>query len=122
MEKFCVKGIFGSGMVLQRNRTNCISGFAPAKSSVSVFFREQEWTCTANENGCWKIEFNPGKAGGPFVLEVKDGDESISFSDVWVGEVWLLSGQSNAQLPMERFFPVQKRHDTHDNGSHFVQL
>lgn len=102
MEKFCVKGIYASGMVLQRNMTNCISGFAPAQSSVSVSFREEEWTCTANENGCWKIEFNPGEAGGPFLLEVKNGAESISYSDVWVGEVWLLSGQSNAQLPMER--------------------
>ncbi|MBP5358162.1 MAG: hypothetical protein J6Y69_03120 [Treponema sp.] len=102
MEKFCVKGIYASGMVLQRNRINCISGFAPGQSSVSVFFREQEWTCTSDEDGCWKIEFNPGEAGGPFALEVKNGSETISYSDVWVGEVWLLSGQSNAQLPMER--------------------
>ena len=102
MSGFCVKGIYASGMVLQRNRVNCIYGVAPEQSSVILSFRGNEWTCTSAQDGCWKIEFNPGDAGGPFDLELKNGSETISYSDVWVGEVWLLSGQSNAQLPMER--------------------
>lgn len=102
MSGFCVKGIFGSGMVLQRNRENCAFGLAQAHTSVTLSFRESEWTCTSDENGRWKIEFNPGAEGGPFNLSVKNESEAISYDDVWVGEVWLLSGQSNAQLPMER--------------------
>lgn len=102
MRDFCVRGIYASGMVLQRNKTNCIYGMAPENTSVLLSFRGSEWTCTADETGCWKIEFNPGDAGGPFDLSVKNENSLISFSDVFVGEVWLLSGQSNAQLTMER--------------------
>ncbi len=102
MSGFCVKGIYASGMVLQRNRINCIYGVAPEQSSVSLSFRGNEWTSTSARDGNWKIEFNPGEAGGPFDLVLKNRDDVISFTDVFVGEVWLLSGQSNAQLQMER--------------------
>ena len=104
MSGFCVKGIYASGMVLQRNRINCIFGTAEPETSVSLSFRGNEKSCFSNRDGSWKIEFNPGEAGGPFVLSVKNEGLVIEFTDVFVGEVWLLSGQSNAELPMGRLY------------------
>ncbi len=100
MGVFSVKGIYSSGMVLQRNAINCIFGTAEAGSSVRVIFKDNGWTTECGSDGAWKILFNPGEAGGPFSMTVKNGSEQFEYSDVYVGEVWLLSGQSNAELQM----------------------
>ena len=101
-KSFFVKGIYASGMVLQRNTVNCIYGGGANASLVELEFRGKKSSAAADKNGEWKIEFNPGEAGGPFELKLVCGSDSIVFSDIYVGEVWLSSGQSNAQLPMNR--------------------
>lgn len=35
--------------------------------------------------------------GGPYSFTVNDGDEYIEFQNIWVGDVWLLGGQSNME-------------------------
>lgn len=99
---FKVQGIYASGMVLQRNKINCIYGTAKELSEISMEFRDITYITKATQEGDWKIEFCPGNAGGAFTMTVKCESEKIEFTDVFVGEVWVLSGQSNAQLPMER--------------------
>lgn len=116
--KFRVKGIYGSGMVLQRETTNCIFGCAPAGSSVELEFRGKNYCVKADSGENWKIEFESLKAGGPFELCLKNQDEKIVYSDVFVGEVWVNSGQSNAQLPMERMkfsYPEEFAASKNDN-------
>lgn len=97
-----IKGIYADGMVLQRNTTNCIFGDAEPSSKVTLKFRKENKTVKADKVGRWKIEFNPGAEGGPFELTVESGSQILTFKEVYVGEVWVNSGQSNAQLPMER--------------------
>lgn len=96
------KGIYASGMVLQQNTTNCIFGIADANKEIIIDFKNQKFFGKVQKNGEWKVEFEVGDAGGPFELKIFCENEKIIFSDVYVGEVWLSSGQSNAQLPMER--------------------
>ena len=106
-----VLGIYADGMVLQRNTTNCIFGEG-AEGEVSLSFRDITAKATAQSDGRWKIEYNPGEAGGPFELKLTSGSDTITFKDVWVGEVWVNSGQSNAQLPMDRLrysYPYEMR-------------
>lgn len=101
-KKLHIKGIYSDGMVLQRNTTNCIFGTAEKNAEVSLSIKNVSASTNADENGNWKIEYNPGQPGGPFTLKISSQDEEVSFKEVFVGEVWLSSGQSNAQLPMER--------------------
>lgn len=96
------KGIYASGMVLQQNTTNCIFGTADANKEIIIDFKNQKFFGKTQQNGEWKVEFEVGDAGGPFELKIFCENEKIIFSDVYVGEVWVSSGQSNAQLPMER--------------------
>ena len=100
--KFKIFGIYSDGMVLQQNTKNCIYGEGEINKKVMINFRKKTYSTKINSSGKWKIEFNPEKAGGPFELSVICDDNEIVFHDVYVGEVWLLSGQSNAQLPMQR--------------------
>ena len=100
--KLTVKGIFGSGMVLQRNKINCIYGVADGYTDIMLTFRGVTSITQSDEFGNWKLEFSPGEAGGPFEMIIKADSDRIEFKDIYVGEVWVSSGQSNAQLPMER--------------------
>ncbi|MCQ2575953.1 MAG: hypothetical protein MJ162_04345 [Treponema sp.] len=99
MSKFQTKGIYSNGMVLQQNTETCIFGTG---SAVTLLFRGNTITATADKDGNWKIEYNPGSAGGPFPMEITCCGEKITFTEVYVGEVWVSSGQSNAQLQMTR--------------------
>lgn len=101
-KKFITKGIYSSGMVLQRNTINCIFGCGEKAAPVQMKFRGKTYSSEVNNAGEWKIEYNPGSEGGPFTMELSSNAESITFTDVYVGEVWVNSGQSNAELPMVR--------------------
>ncbi|RZA14798.1 MAG: 9-O-acetylesterase, partial [Lysobacteraceae bacterium] len=53
-------------------------------------------------DGRWEVRLPALPAGGPYVLQSSAGDASARASDVLVGDVWLCSGQSNMELPVER--------------------
>ena len=114
---FRVLGIYADGMVLQRNTLNCIFGDG-ADCKVKLTFRDKLFEGEPDSSGNWKVEFNPGEAGGPFELILECGNQTVNFKDVFVGEVWVNSGQSNAQLPMERLkfsYPHEMKLPKNDN-------
>jgi sialate O-acetylesterase len=43
----------------------------------------------------------PLKPGGPFTMSIS-GDNTLTFTNVLVGEVWLASGQSNMAFKLNR--------------------
>ena len=61
-----------------------------------------ESTGYVKEDGTWELCFPALAAGGPYSLSLKSGDEQLEFCDIMIGDVWVCSGQSNMQLPMER--------------------
>ncbi len=94
--------IFGSGMVLQRGKPIPIWGWAEAGEEVTVQFHKQEdKTVKADNTGHWLIMLDPEKAGGPYALTIK-GSNTVTFTDVLVGEVWICSGQSNMEFRLSQ--------------------
>lgn len=91
--------IFCDGMVLQRNALIPIWGTASAGESINIELNGNTFTVLANDSGNWQISIGPLKSGGPYQLIVK-GSNTLKINDVWVGEVWLCSGQSNMEWPM----------------------
>ncbi len=92
--------IFGDNMVLQRNKQIPVWGWADAGEQVTVKFNKQEdKTVKADNTGHWLIMLDPEKAGGPFVLTIT-GKNTITYSNVLVGEVWICSGQSNMEFTL----------------------
>jgi sialate O-acetylesterase len=85
---------FSDHMVLQRETKAPIWGTAAPGEKVTVKFRDQEQQVTADAAGNWRAELAGLKAGGPDELTVS-GTNTVKFSDVLVGEVWVGSGQSN---------------------------
>jgi sialate O-acetylesterase len=88
--------IFGSHMVLQRDQKDRVWGWAKPGEDVTVKIGGQTHTAKAGADGSWQVMLDPMPAGGPHTLSV-EGENSIKFDDVLVGEVWICSGQSNMQ-------------------------
>src|SRR5690606_37025974 len=52
-------------------------------------------------HGQWQVVFPIRKAGGPYKLTINSNTSGkISISKVFVGEVWLASGQSNMDFKL----------------------
>jgi sialate O-acetylesterase len=86
-------GLFTDGVVLQRDGKAVVWGKADDGEQVTVKFRGNEASAAA-QSGKWKVEIDAGAAGGPFELVIA-GKNTITLKDVYVGEVWVCSGQSN---------------------------
>ncbi len=88
--------VFGDHMVIQRNQDIVVWGWGSPKEKIVVSFKSQKKATTVDKNGNWKITLLPEPEGGPFQLVVK-GKNSITLSDILIGDVWLCSGQSNME-------------------------
>jgi sialate O-acetylesterase len=86
-------------MVIQRGLPVHVWGMATPQEAVSVTFRGETKSTTADDNGRWSVFLSPGDAGGPFSLIVKSTN-TITLNDILVGDVWVASGQSNMEFPM----------------------
>ena len=93
--------IFGDGMVLQRNDSINIWGWSKPEDEVSVFFQGDEYNTISNKDGKWLVQTRHYSAGGPFNLKVKNSSEELFCKDVYTGDVWLCSGQSNMHMKMK---------------------
>ena len=88
--------IFGSNMVLQRNKPIPVWGWADPGEKITIQFNKQVKKTKAAKDGSWKIELAHEAAGGPYQLIAK-GKNSVILENVLVGEVWVCSGQSNME-------------------------
>src|SRR5687767_381168 len=89
------------GMVLQQKMNVNIWGIADKGEKVSVTFRGKSASATADDQGRWKVSLLSGNAGGPFPMTIT-GNNKLDYQDVYVGEVWVCSGQSNMQWEIYR--------------------
>lgn len=93
--------VFGSHMVLQREMAVPVWGWADAGEEVTVTFRDQTKTATADGEGRWSVKLDPLAVGDPATLTVTGQQGKVEFTDVLVGEVWVCSGQSNMQWSVQ---------------------
>lgn len=93
--------LLGDGMVLQRDAKVNVWGWADPGENVRVEFRNKTYRARARRDGKWSTTLPALKAGGPYRMTIA-GNNSITLNDVYVGDVWLASGQSNMELPMAR--------------------
>ena len=99
--------IFVSHMVFQANKP--IRVFGEGEGEVRVGFVGEEDRTVARVKGEWLVELPPRPYGGPYTLSIAlDGEEAL-LEDVWLGDVYLLAGQSNMQMMLgESNFPPEE--------------
>ncbi|MDR2601667.1 MAG: sialate O-acetylesterase [Spirochaetaceae bacterium] len=99
-----ISPLASSGAILQYGENSYIWGRSKIGSLVRVVFLEKEYKTAADENGRWAVHLQNVPLGGPYVLQVESEGEKIESRDLYGGEVWLCSGQSNMEMPMERVY------------------
>ena len=99
--KVTMPQLFQNGMVLQRGKAIPVWGKADAGEAVTVTLNKKKVATVADADGRWRVDLPQMKAGGPFELKVND----LTIDDVFIGDVWLLSGQSNIDVTIERVYP-----------------
>lgn len=90
--------LVSSGMVLQRDQNIKIWGWAKPSEAIAVSFKNKTYKTKTHADGKWLLTIKPQQAGGPFKMLINN----IELVDVWIGDVWLCSGQSNMEALMSR--------------------
>jgi len=93
--------VLGSNMVLQRNESVKVWGWADAREKVTVTFNGQKESVRTGKDGKWMITLDPMKAGGPFEMII-EGKNRIKLDNILIGDVWICSGQSNMEFSVAR--------------------
>jgi sialate O-acetylesterase len=106
--KIMLPQILSSDMVLQRDVPVAIWGFASADERVTVKFAGQTRTVTADQAGNWSIQLTALQTSWTPQSMVISGSNTITLSNILVGEVWLCSGQSNMEYAMRKLVKIPK--------------
>lgn len=98
--------IFSTSMIFARNMPINVYGEAPNGTDVTVELSSNEGkpivrkTTASAENGSFIVSFPATRAGTGYIMTVKNGEKTLTYTDVSVGEVFLCGGQSNMRLQM----------------------
>ncbi len=94
--------LISNGMILQRDSQVKIWGGAAPSQKLMLLFCNKEFTTITGTDGNWEIIMEGLKAGGPYDLNITCGNSHTKVREVMIGDVWVLGGQSNMEMPFER--------------------
>lgn len=91
--------VLSDHMVLQQKSTTTFWGWADPNEEITISpsWTTESFSIKTSNIAEWKIEIPTPKAGGPFTITIK-GYNEILLSDIYIGEVWFCSGQSNMEM------------------------
>ncbi len=92
--------VFSDHMVLQRNKKICVFGEGVTGREITVTLG-QDCAYARCRDGSWKVYLPEREAQENLCMVISDGEESIRFTDIAIGEVWLAGGQSNMELELK---------------------
>lgn len=97
--------LFTDHAVLQRETTVPVWGWGQpgAKVEVTGSWNGVKAVAKVADDGSWSVVLPTAQAGGPYTLSVKSGKEALTVNDIALGEVWICSGQSNMEMPIQGF-------------------
>lgn len=103
--KIKLPALFSDNMILQQKSNAPMWGWAEKNANITIktSWNAKIYKLKADNSGKWKTELQTPSFGGPFTIEVAEGNEKIVVKNVLIGEVWLCSGQSNMEMPLKGF-------------------
>jgi len=91
-------------MVLQREVDAPIWGWGDPGETIRVDLDGRVYTTKVDQTGEWSLTIDPQEAGGPWSLSIFSRTDTMEFSNVLFGDVWLCSGQSNMEWPIKAVY------------------
>lgn len=121
--------IFSDEMVLQQKTETPVWGWAKKGETLNIIcsWNNKTYRTTADALGNWRVKISTPSAGGPYRIDIY-GNKKIVLHNVWIGEVWLASGQSNMSMPLKGYFcqPVNGSNEAIINSAgkkiHFINI
>ena len=103
--KIKLPSIIGSNMVLQRNTTIKLWGWATPgeKITIKTSWITNKIKVTTPENGRWEVSLKTTLSKEPQTIQFKSKESKINLDTILFGEVWLCSGQSNMRMPLKGY-------------------
>lgn len=108
--------MFTDHAVLAGHRPIRIFGEGVGKALVSISDITVE---VSSHNGHWCAEFPAMEYGGPYELRLESGDDVVMRSDIYIGEVYLFSGQSNMSFKLKDSNTSRSEYESLDNLRYF---
>lgn len=119
--------LFTSGMVLQQQSEVPIWGMAKAGATITIgtSWDNQKYSTSADQEGRWQLCLRTPYAGGPHTLTISEGKgnrPAVILTDVLIGEVWLCSGQSNMEMPVEGWGKVMNYKEEEQEANQYLEI
>ncbi|KAK3092040.1 hypothetical protein FSP39_024667 [Pinctada imbricata] len=91
-------------MVLQRGANTSIWGTSPiTDDTIYISINGSEvGNALVDANHVWQAVFSPPDGYGPFTINATSSLGAVTLDDVWFGDVWICSGQSNMGFNVNR--------------------
>ena len=106
MNSFSTDAYFSDGMILQRDAENFITG--SGEGEITLTLERDDKICGRSRiaaDGRWRIAVPAGSADClPYTIKIRCGTVMNVISDVYFGEVFHITGQSNMELPLSRTY------------------
>lgn len=90
------------GAILQRNQENRFWGYTGSEQEVALSYEEIILTTKSDEKGLFNFILPTHETSESIDFKISTVDVEIILKDICFGDVFLLGGQSNMQLWMER--------------------
>lgn len=91
---------FSDHAVLQRNQPVVLWGWSTPGDEVSVSFANKDYLSKTDRDSIWRVRLPARSAGGPYNMQITSKSENITLNDVYFGDVYFCSGQSNMAFLM----------------------
>ncbi len=99
----CVSNVFQRNMVIQRDKPVNVWGWAAPGEEVVVEFGGHKAVATAKEDRSWKVTLPAMAANNmPQTMKIKGADRTLRLTNILIGDVWLLGGQSNMEFSISK--------------------
>lgn len=110
------RNIYNNHMVLQQGKPIPVAGYGTDGQTVTVTLGDNTATATV-ENGVWAVEL-PAMNGGfdAYTLTAKTETEQVELTDILVGEVWMMTGQSNPAYQIDQIVNLDLRQAVIDHA------
>lgn len=89
---------------MQQQTNAPIWGWSKQNSTIRIItsWDGKVYNAIPDRNGKWRTLVTTPIAGGPYNIQI-NGSDTIKLENVYIGEVWLASGQSNMSMPLKGY-------------------
>ena len=97
--------LFSDNMILQRAKPLKLWGWSDPGDRISVRFENQVKQTIADASGSWHVYLDPLRDNNkPQELKIIGKKDTLIIRNVLIGDVWLLGGQSNMEMDLDRIY------------------